>query len=65
MKGHSTSWELAQRYRKQINAEFEQTKQQTTNKTKEGRKKQLGHLQKLSKKVQGRSNLALKTIGVI
>lgn len=65
MSKHSTSYQLAARYREQVEAAFAPTKRQIPDDTKEGRHQLLRHLSKLYRKVQGRSDLALRIEGRI
>ena len=63
--GCTTTRELAQLYRAQINAEFKQTENQTDARCKEHRRLLLRHLRKLTVKVHDRSFLVLKSEGQV
>ena len=61
----SAVYELAARYRQQIDAEFRKTKSQLNDGLLCDRKIMLKHLSRLSRKVQDRGGITLRIMGMI
>lgn len=59
----STSWQLAQKYREEINAKFSKTSSQVGDQTKQERRILLNHLSKLSSQIHDRGGITIRIEG--